>query len=263
MENVKIMVQSDIKRLKLFKYITIILILCCFYLLYSNIQLRNNIISKNNTISELITHADTNNRINKQTIDTLSNIIINQKEENKEINKMIIRERFDNIIYNPTFQISAFMYRNYPNINKNDKNEIINAFTNHSNENVPLLLTASICQRESNFIKTAKGKILPSGARAKGLCQIHPTFWMDKIVEIGYSEENDLFIPDANIYASIQAFKHFYNRKDNVFDALYGYVGGDHHTYVVDVISKYIDTIIWLESLSETEINQILIWANS
>lgn len=164
-----------------------------------------------------------------------------------------------NIIYDPTFQMLAFLYKYYPQMPASEKLEYIDLFVNYSvQENLPVILVADICKRESNFNPNAIGKKLPSGHHARGLFQIHPKYWMGLIEEIGYTNISDLYKPDANIYAGTKIIKHYYNDTQDIYNTLRKYVGGHHKSYINDILTSYTNNMMWLYQLSPDEIDLIL-----
>ena len=243
------------------KIIIILLVMfmgLCLYLLFENLKLKNNLRLTNNKVTILEDEKKYISSVSSITIKHISNLINNQKILNESLLSQIEEREIQLIIHNPSFQIYAFLHKYYPNMNISEKKEYVDAFTKHSiDNNIPPLLMASICKRESNFKSSAVGTQLASGFHAKGVCQIHPKYWVKTIREIGYANKNDLFIVDANVYAGTKAFQHFYNTRGDINGALTGYVGGNHSQYNHDVISTYTDFMVWLYNLSTSEIMEL------
>ena len=250
--NVRIMKEKIIIVLNICSMLFIVMSILCFYLIYDIYNSNKIINTLNQDISKLTAQISYDNKLASIAIEQASNIAIKHKTEKQ------ICER-QNIIHNPIFQMAAFLHKFYPQMPTSEKKEYIYAFVDHSIEyKIPPVLMAAICKRESNFNPNAMGKKLPSGAHAKGLCQIHPKYWTDTIREIGYNNKEDLFIIDANVYAGIKAFRYFYDTKGNVNNALTGYVGGQHPSYNYNIISTYTDFMMWLYNLTNNDISDIL-----
>ena len=92
------------------------------------------------------------------------------------------------------------------------------------------ILVVSIINRESNF------KLLSvSRADCLGLMQINPAAHKEKVERFS---KNELFFIDNNINIGCMILKECY-RNGKTREALKRYVGGEHSTYVNDVLSTY------------------------
>ena len=249
-------------KLDLYRFLSIMFVgvlLVNFFAVYKIIDLRNQLDICQNELVNISALNNYNIKVADVAIMKSNELYVERVNNYSKLRNNYKQFRNSMIIHDANFQIAAFLYKYYPNMNSEDRAIFTEAFSKHSiDNNIPPLIMASICKRESNFNPDARGSTLPSGANAKGVCQIHPRFWVTTIQEIGYKTKQDLFIPDANVYAGVKAFQHFYNQRGNIQDALYGYVGGNHTSYTIDVMKMYGDMMIWLYSLDSDNIEDII-----
>lgn len=234
----------------------VICVLFLFSLFFSGYFLYNNLVLKDIIYSQQIelNAIDDNDNYIKQymhvSFNRMKNIISAERTKNQRL-----------LIHNSLYQLETFFELYYPDMSNKNKNEYIRYIHMYSEDfNIPPLLIASIIKRESNFDPKAEGSLLPSGYRTKGLGQIHPKFHMDKVREMGYESKEALFIPEVNIYASVKTFHEFYERRNHdIVDALYGYVGGRHTSYVLDVLSTYVEIMLILYNGEKIYENNIIV----
>ena len=225
----------------IFFYITLLI---SFYLVYQVFELKH--IQKQLLTEIAEVQYDKQYKIGYASVvvDKMKNMVLDEFELNQKM-----------IVHSPYFQMNQFFKIYYPRMPQETADQYTEHIVNASMKyGIPPLLMASIIKRESNFNPDAVGSVLPSGARAKGLGQVLWRWHKDKVKDLGYDTIDALFIPGVNIDVATLAFKEFYDRNNgNMVRALTGYVGGNHPSYVNDVMNTYIKMNVHLYAMLQYE----------
>lgn len=117
--------------------------------------------------------------------------------------------------------------------------EISDAIQKYSSEyKLPSLLVIHIIDRESRFRPLAKSK-----AGAVGLMQIMTKAHMDKLKKMGITPEEAYHI-DNNIKLGCWIFREYFDSQKDIEKTLKKYVGGNHETYVKDILVAFTNEAI-------------------
>lgn len=117
--------------------------------------------------------------------------------------------------------------------------EISKAVGKYSQEyRIPPQFIVHIINRESTF-----NTLAVSSAGAVGLMQVLPKYHKDKMEKIGITHDQ-LFHIDPNIRLGCKILRDYYNETGSIDKALTKYVGGNHKTYIEDILEGFANEMI-------------------
>ena len=103
---------------------------------------------------------------------------------------------------------------------------------------LPPELVIQVIKRESNFYSRA---ISPVGAA--GLMQIYTKYHEDKLMKLGITREQ-VYDIDHNIHLGCWILRDYLNETGSIDAALTRYVGGEHPTYIIDILAGLTNDLI-------------------
>lgn len=187
-------------------------------------------------VSTVIFFTEKEDKLNKKLsnydnkISTLENKISSCKKDKKELLNRDEGTKFKSI--------EELIHNIQPKLD----NELVNTYAkiivkNSTKYNIPPELVVCIIKRESSF-----NQLATSSANCVGLMQINPNAHKKKIKNIGIDNKSELFHIDNNIKLGCVIFKEYYD--GDVEKALRRYVGGNHTSYIKNILSDFATSII-------------------
>ena len=135
--------------------------------------------------------------------------------------------------------LSSLVRRMQPKIDPGVADSIARSMLTYSKEfKIPPELLLHIMKRESSF-----RLILESNKRAKGLMQVMPKAHPDKMKALGL-DNYSVFHIDNNIHMGAMILAEYFESKKSIYGALESYVGGEHKSYIYDILVGYTNTTI-------------------
>ncbi len=126
-----------------------------------------------------------------------------------------------------------------PKLDPNISEAIARTALKYSNEfGIPPELIVHIINRESSF-----RLILVSNKGAKGLMQVLERAHPKKLKNLRITNDSIFYI-DNNIHLGSMILSEYFDSKKSISEALQAYVGGNHRTYIDDILIGFTNTMI-------------------